>query len=578
MVRYPLWLSRHWPVLLLLVLTFLSFPGSYGPGMLSGHNLLVWSCVLLWAGLMWSRRDKPAPCRGLTTGVLIATLLMTLPLLWTPHPAWRLNALPRLIGMWAGAGLFLLLLRTRFGFRGRTVLVAALAVAGALQALMALAQLLFPLSPIVRGLMHYDVLAAQGRALGSIGQVNLLGSFLAVSAGATLWCLLTVPVRRRGLRLGGCAVLIVILTALVVARSRTGWLGGILSCGGVLWLAYGHRCWRALVGCLLLSGVLSAAVFNLQPQVRVNASAPSVSAPDTQTFSLDRMRKESKERRLQMLRVTSALIMHHPFSGNGLGSFERRWSEGLSALHEVSATPERVIYPHNELLYVWCEGGVVALAGLLLAGGLWLLPALRAWRMRDSKHAIARRQYATLWPLSLPLVLHSMTEFPFYLSALHFVLFLLIWRLSLPDGRTRSAELAPGAWLAVPACLMGLVLLASSGVNLYRLRALEQDGFSSPLTLVLPEVSAVLQADRLQFDRCVSLLIAYNQPRDVRLLQAFVQEANGYLSAHDDPNLMDSLIRIENALGRPDLAAQTFRRAKVSFPADPRFNPEGARS
>ena len=294
MVRYPLWLSRHWPVLLVVVLTFLSYQGSYGPGMLSGHNLLVWSCVLLWAGFMWSRRDKPAPCRGLTTGVLIATLLMTLPLLWTPHPAWRLNALPRLIGMWAGASLFLLLLRTRFGFRGRTVLVAALAVAGARQALMALAQLLFPLSPIVRGLMHYDVLAAQGRALGSIGQVNLLGSFLAVSAGATLWCLLTVPVRRRGLRLGGCAVLIVMLTALVVARSRTGWLGGILSCGGVLWLAYGHRCWRALVSCLLLSGVLSAAVFNLQPQVRVNASAPSVSAPDTQTFSLDRMRKESK--------------------------------------------------------------------------------------------------------------------------------------------------------------------------------------------------------------------------------------------------------------------------------------------
>jgi len=559
------------PAVVLLACVTLPFSGSVGPGMLGGHNLLVWACVAIWLVVLWCARNARVP-RGLVVGVLSAAVLMTLPLLWTTVPAWRLNALPRLVGLWAGTGLFILLLHVRFGVRGRALLVSVLAAGALLQALMALAQLLFPLSPFVRGMLHYDVLSAQGRALGSLGQVNLLGSFLATGAGATLWCLLSLPVHRRSLRLCGWLALALILAALAVARSRTGWLGGLLACGGVLWLVGWHRHWRALGGCVLLSSIMAIGVLSVQPQVVV-ATAHAVSPRAADTFSLDRMRSESRERRLQMLRVTAELIKQRPLAGSGLGSFERRWSDGLEALGEVSATPERVIYPHNELLYVWAEGGAVALAGLLLAGVLWMLPAVSFLRAKGRPGTA--RHYISLWPLSLPLALHAMTEFPFYLSALHFVLFLLLWRLALPDGR-RCEGVARKAWLALPAGLAGFVVLAACTLNLIHLREVEKSGFSSPITLFLPEVSQLMQADRLQFDRCVSLLIAYNQPRDVKLLQAFVQEANGYLSAHNDPNLMDSLIRVEKAFGHEDLAADMLRRARVSFPGDPRFHLTGA--
>lgn len=554
------------PAVLLLACGMLPFFGSIAPGMLGGHNLLTWACVVLWLVMLWCARNARAP-RGLVVGVLSAAALLTLPLLWTTELAWQLNALPRLVGLWAGVGLFLLLLHVRFGVRGRALLISVLAASALIQALMALSQLLFPLSPFVRGMLHYDVLSAQGRALGSLGQVNLLGSFLATGAGATLWCLLSLPVHRRSLRLCGWLALALILAALAVARSRTGWLGGVLSCGGVLWLVGRHRHWRALGGCVLLSSIMTIGVLSVQPQVVV-AAAHAVSPPTADTFSLDRMRGESRERRLQMLRVTAELIKQRPLAGSGLGSFERRWSDGLEALGEVSATPERVIYPHNELLYVWAEGGAVALAGLLLAGVLWMLPAVSFLSAKGRSGAA--RYYISLWPLSLPLVLHAMTEFPFYLSALHFVLFLLLWRLALPDGR-RSEGVARKAWLALPAGLAGFVMLAACTVNLIHLREVEKSGFSLPITLFLPEVSQLMQADRLQFDRCVSLLIAYNQPRDIRLLQAFATGAEDYLAAHNDPNLMDSLIRVDMALGLHDRAEQIRRRARVNFPDDPRF-------
>lgn len=554
------------PVVMLLVSVSCPFSGCAGLGMLGGNNLLVWACVVLWCVILWCTRNAGSP-RGLVFGVVIAAVLMTLPVLWTTVPAWQLNALPRLAGLWAGGCFFLLLLRVRFGLRGRAMLVFFLAASALLQALMALAQLLFPLTPFVRGMLLYDVLSAQGRAIGSLGQVNLLGSFLATGAGATLWCLLSLPVRRRNFRLCGWFALALILAALGVARSRTGWLGGLLACGGVLWLVSRHYHWRALGVCVLLSSIMAAGVLSVQPQVVV-ATAHEISPPATDIFSLDRMRGESRERRLQMLRVTAELIKQRPLAGGGLGSFERRWSDGLEALGEVSATPERVIYPHNELLYVWAEGGAVAFAGLLLAGVLWMLPAVSFLRAKGRSGAA--RHYISLWPLSLPLALHAMTEFPFYLSALHFVLFLLLWRLALPDGR-RCEGVARKAWLALPAGLAGFVMLAACTVNLIHLREVEKSGFSSPITLFLPEVSQLMQADRLQFDRCVSLLIAYNQPRDIRLLQAFTTGAEDYLAAHNDPNLMDSLIRVDMALGLPGRAEQIRHRARVSFPDDPRF-------
>ncbi|MCE3115174.1 Wzy polymerase domain-containing protein [Enterobacter sp. ASE] len=554
------------PVVMLLVCVSCPFSGSFGPGMLGGHNLLVWSCVPLWLVMLWCARNASAP-RSLVVGVLSAAVLMTLPLLWTTVPAWRLNALPRLVALWVGVGLFILLLNVRLGMRGRVLFISVLAISALLQALMALSQLLFPLSPYVRGMLHYDVLSAQGRALGSLGQVNLLGSFLATGAGATLWCLLSLPVRRHSLRLCGWLALALILAALIVARSRTGWLGGALSCGGVLWLVGRLRHWRALGICVILSSIMVIGVLSVQPQVVV-AAAHAVSPSAVDTFSLDRMRSESRERRLQMLRVTAELIKQHPLAGSGLGSFERRWSDGLEALGEVSATPERVIYPHNELLYVWAEGGAVALAGLLLAGVFWMLPAVSFLRAKGRPGAA--RHYVNLWPLSLPLVLHAMTEFPFYLSALHFVLFLLLWRLALPDGRRREG-VARRAWLALPAGLAGFVMVAACTVNLIHLREVEKSGFSSAITLFLPEVSELMQADRLQFDRCVSMLIAYNQPRDIRMLQAFSIGAEDYLAAHNDSNLMDSIIRVNKALGHPDRAEEMRHRARVSFPDDPRF-------
>ncbi|MHA0962856.1 O-antigen ligase family protein [Enterobacter cancerogenus] len=560
------------PAVILLVCVTLPFAGSAGPGLLGGNNLQTWSCVVLWCSVLWCLRNTCAP-RGLVIGGLAVAVLMTLPLIWTTLPAWQLNALPRLVGLWAGVGLFLLLLHVRFGMRGRMLLVSALAASAFIQALMALSQLLFPLSPFVRDMLHYDVLSAQGRALGSLGQVNLLGSFLATGAGAALWCLLSLPVRRRSLRLCGWLALALILAALTVARSRTGWLGGMLACAGVLWLTGRYCAWRALAGCVLLAGMLAAGVFSLQPRIMV-AAARMVSPPSADTFSLDRMRGESRERRLQMLRVTAELIKQHPLAGSGLGSFERRWSDGLASLGEVSATPERVIYPHNELLYVWAEGGAVALGGLLLAGALWMFPALSFICRR--RRPGATRRYASLWPLSLPLALHVMTEFPFYLSALHFVLFLLLWRLAVPDGAGRAGP-ARGAWLGLPVGLAGFAILAVCAANLGQLHKVERSGFSSPLTLYLPWASEVLQADRLQFDRCVSLLIAYNQSRDIKLLEAFSVGAGAYLTAHSDPNLMDSLIRVDTALGFTRQAQQIHHRAQVSFPADPRFSPEGVR-
>ena len=95
---------------------------------------------------------------------------------------------------------------------------------------MALFQLLFPLWS--RQWLGYDIFAAEGRPLGALLQVNLLGSFLATALACVLWVQLQEKSQRNA-QLWSFAGFVIVI-ALVLSHSRTGWLGAVLSVSGVM--------------------------------------------------------------------------------------------------------------------------------------------------------------------------------------------------------------------------------------------------------------------------------------------------------------------------------------------------------
>jgi O-antigen polymerase len=80
---------------------------------------------------------------------------------------------------------------------------------------------------------------------------------------------------------------------------------------------------------------------------------------------------------------------------------------------------ENLDHPHNEVLFWLHEGGIIAVIGLVFFATGYLRSVLKCARWEKRLSLLA---------LVLPLLFHSMVEYPFYHSVAHFFFFIvLIW-------------------------------------------------------------------------------------------------------------------------------------------------------
>lgn len=113
-------------------------------------------------------------------------------------------------------------------------------------------------------------------------------------------------------------------------------------------------------------------------------------------------------------------ILEKPFSGHGLGSFNKVYLEQAGkrirsnqvSYKEISGRPENMSHPHNEFLYWGVQGGFISILGLLI------LALTIYWRLFKLKISIQLGYIALLTPI----LLHLMVELPFYNSGLHLIL------------------------------------------------------------------------------------------------------------------------------------------------------------
>ena len=117
------------------------------------------------------------------------------------------------------------------------------------------------------------------------------------------------------------------------------------------------------------------------------------------------------------------MFLQQPWLGWGFGSFEVNFLHSYAdALKQGQALPgaaTNLDHPHNELLFWAIEGGVTAILGIavLATGFVYIL----------LKHYPKLKSLALVGML-FPILLHTQTEFPFYLSAVHWAVFLtLVW-------------------------------------------------------------------------------------------------------------------------------------------------------
>lgn len=542
----------------MLVILPLYQPNMGGVGLALPQNIFAWGAMALLTLIVflplcagrWHIITTPT-ARLLFIGIMV----LALPLLYTP-PQWREAALWRCAGLLGGWLFYLACLQLRLTSRQRSLLLYGLLCAVAIQALLASLQLFSPALAWVA--------PNGGRVYGIFQQPNVLASFIATGLALALLLLLSPTyVLTRGERWRQVLLLALIMglsALLVLIQSRAGLLGGALAAALLLWRfrryrpEYTHRA----CGALLLGAVIGLVVvltgFGLSEKMGLIN------------------RSHSNGARLSMLRDAGAMILAKPLSGWGYGGFE------YSFLHfRLDEMPWRRIsevasHPHNEILLWWVEGGLIALAGivLILAAGARLLR--QAWR-RDLLDPAGDR--IGLFLVLLPILLHTQLEYPFYLSAPHWLVLLLL--LSLLDGQTGEQRPLPATKaLSVPAVTLAAGALAMLSFAWIGGQALTQSERTMLVNIdsieTMPEPAAWIHQERKAFDEQSHALLVYNQTQDEGLLTNYRQWADAYLQRRIDANVYATLIMILRHQGANVQADARLREAAFFFPQDPRFS------
>ncbi|MBI6139376.1 O-antigen ligase C-terminal domain-containing protein [Serratia entomophila] len=577
-MQLPQYTRRHWlpsGIILfwLLLIMPLYLPNMGGSGLTLPQNIISWSAMAATVTAIWLTLPAGRTVHLTTTacGLLFGIVILGIPLLYTSSP-WHDVAVARWLGLLGGWVFYLSLLQCNRPRFCRYWLYYAILAATAFQAFIALLQ--FTVPTMIPAWFAYPVL--HGRAYGVFQQANVLASFIATGMALTLMLFLLPGFtcskgRHERLRTRGLGLLLVLFPVVLVwLQSRIGWLTG--AAVALLFLCrYRHVAPRRTKQA---AGLISAGLL-----IGVTALLQGFYAEDGLRYVSHDF---SNHARYTMLRDTLAMIGQKPLFGWGYGGFEYSFQHFRLAQTPPTAITEIARHPHNELLLWWVEGGLVALAGMLLLLGYGLnlvRAALKQDRAnsRISKHPAG--EASALCIVLLPMLLHTQTEYPFILSTAHWAIFLLLLaqldRLTSGVTERRSLSAPTSAFLGgmIPALSIATLLLAGCGLyaNL-ALTTVERNHLAN----IEPARTAMkydlwVNSERWHYDQQTHALLAFNQTRDPALLDGYVRWAHDYLSRRVDKNVYASWLAI--AQYRQD--AQTHHKLRQEahslFPNDERF-------
>lgn len=562
--------KAHFSILSVLIITCSGYYiiNQGGRGLSLPYNTLMWiamSLLVLFVGLhvaSFKYRITTEALPLFITGIAI----LAIPLLYGA-PAGVSLAGWRVAALFAGAVFYFAWLQVRLSCRQRQGVWWVVLLTVSVQAVLALVQVFTPSQAWVPVTGH--------RAYGIFQQTNVLASFMATGLALAMMMYLLPCFALRRVRYEHCrklflGVLLLILPALLVwIQSRAGWLGGGVVALLFLWrfgALFPVRCKQVTALLVVGVGIGLAGTFWWGGEVRLGYLS----------------HEGSNHARWTMLRDTLSMIAERPLLGWGYGGFEH------SFLHfRINQTPPTVVteianHPHNEILLWWVEGGLVALfgVGLIALGGLRLV--VRACRKDTQAFKEGRSSAGELTALCivlLPMALHIQLEYPFYLSALHFMVFLTVLatlerqvsgvtgRHTLPVSVGWTLRgLLPVASVATVVLMVfalkgGLTLTRAERAGLIEMREVQ----------TMPLLSRWVHQERLTFDEQVHSLLLYNRTRDETLLEDYVRWAKDYLTHRIDANVYASLIQILQHQGQAGAMERYRREASLLFTTDVRF-------
>jgi len=438
-----------WVLALLFLVGMHYFQQNLGSsGLQLPSNVMSWIfisaliCLSLWQIAL----NKKIYYSKLSLKFGLVVLILCIPLFYQ-NADLGIFALPRLMGLFAGWLVFMGLMQ--FNFRKKHLyIVLYIVLAGILvQAVYGAVQyyLIGIWHIIPNQFLGYNPVSM--RPHGIFQQPNVMASFMATGLALSLYMLYTNKWHRYFWWAKVLVYITPIFTSLLLMfnASRVGYIGAILIL--VLFLPYtiikSKKALLYWVGCLCL-GLAFSQISSKIPGNHVVGKNDIIGISSIVVSN----------GRPTLYLHSFYMIYKKPFLGWGYGSFETSYLNSISA--PDSQIKNDLIgnadHPHNEFLYWTVEGGVIPLIALLYA--VWLILGL-------VRHLSTAQSMAKL-ALLLPISLHTMTEYPFYQSSIHWLVFILILAfLDQSQNKTRTSISCHSSFLLKA---MSILLISLSSI------------------------------------------------------------------------------------------------------------------
>lgn len=268
--------------------------------------------------------------------------------------------------------------------------------------------------------------------------------------------------------------------------------------------------------------------------------------------------------RLGIYHISVDLLAEEPFFGHGIGSFPRVFQYAKPDFYQeqpdAKLPKERVGHPHNEMLQWMVEGGVTALLGILV-GTIGVLLAL-------TKSGVSRGW--SYFALLLPLSFHTQVELPFYMSAMHWLVFMTLLAVPLKLFSTQRNNLMTvyaKKLSAISLLVISLVLVAALAhtvranwdfVYFYKGQQNEE-----PLAIAKKNPFLSEQAQWINMSAIMYSSMQYDLTENVAY---YVQWGEQLLETNPDIDLYAKLLDAYEYLNKKSYYCETAREGNLIYP------------
>lgn len=493
-------------------------PNMGGHGLKLPANLVCWA-VIAWViilGSLFAFHSHKFCHSSSLIWFIAGGILLSLPLLLADSVN-AVATVPRIAGLWGGIALYWALLQIPLNLRVKRILLLVLLFSTLTEASLALWQSTTSLTD------NWMEFVPGSRPYGIFQQINVLASFLAT--GYAIALLLFATTKNTLVCYFSAFAIITLIAVLTLLQSRIGCLtAGVVVCiFAIQYFKHSPRGKWLVIFSILGLGI---GLLLLHYQILTGEQA-----------YIDK--EGSTAARMLITLYTLEMILQHPLSGWGYGSFAYEFArfaheQGLMTNNNLISLFD-VEHAHNEFLFGWVEGGIIAAVGMVAIALGYLTP------LKKSFTATSDRFLFSIWVVSLPIALHLMTEYPLYQSSAHWLVLILLCRLCLAE---RNISIKCGGRISLMLAVFfacATLLFMVTGLQTSKvLTEFERSGmrdFTSAELLINPYA----QWERFQYDKHISLLLQFNRTHDETLLDEFTRWGMDYIKIHNDKNVYSSL-------------------------------------